>query len=116
MELETEAAGINLNRAVPVDIFTVEREDITEIGLAPANTATDNRTYVEAELVRPGHVLTEIHDTPRGTISSLAEQVVLIEGPVHIDEVINRIRDAWGLKRAGGRIQESRRGASRSRP
>jgi hypothetical protein len=37
----------------------------------------------------------------------MAEQVVAIEGPVHIDEVICRIRDAWGLKRAGGRIQDA---------
>ena len=37
----------------------------------------------------------------------MAEQVVAIEGPVHIDEIINRVRDAWGLKRAGGRIQDA---------
>ena len=29
------------------------------------------------------------------------------EGPVHIDEVTARIRDAWGAGRAGGRIREA---------
>jgi hypothetical protein len=33
--------------------------------------------------------------------------IVHIEGPVHTDEIISRIRDAWGAKRAGSRIQEA---------
>jgi hypothetical protein len=28
-----------------------------------------------------------------------------VEGPIHRDEVVNRVRDLWGLGRAGGRIQ-----------
>jgi len=30
-----------------------------------------------------------------------------MEGPVHISEVVRRIRVAWGIKRAGKRIQDS---------
>lgn len=30
-----------------------------------------------------------------------------IEGPVHTDEVVSRVRDAWGVKRAGSRIQDA---------
>ena len=33
--------------------------------------------------------------------------IVAIEGPVHAAEVVARVRDLWGLKRAGGRIQET---------
>jgi hypothetical protein len=35
----------------------------------------------------------------------LIEQVVKVESPVHIDEVIARLRSAWGLQRAGSRIE-----------
>jgi hypothetical protein len=32
---------------------------------------------------------------------------VLAEGPVHVDEVVRRIRTLWGLKRSGKKIQEA---------
>jgi very-short-patch-repair endonuclease len=96
-------------RAVPLEIVTIEREDITEIGLAPASDAatSPDDAYVEATPRRPKYAVTELHETPAGTLASLVEEVVKIEGPVHINEVTSRIRDAWGLKRAGGRIQQS---------
>jgi len=37
--------------------------------------------------------------------ATFVEEVVRIEGPVHLDEVTARIRSAWGLQRSGGRIQ-----------
>ena len=33
-------------------------------------------------------------------------QIVQIEGPVHEDELTARVRDLWGLGRAGSRIQD----------
>lgn len=101
-------------RAVAVDIVAVEREDFTEIGLErrgddlpDAVPEEAGNAYVEAVIERPMHVASELHDTPTGILADLAEKVVEVEGPVHIDEVIDRIRDAWGLKRAGGRIQSA---------
>jgi len=44
--------------------------------------------------------------TAYGALSALADQVVGIEWPVHVCELVNRVRDAGGLKRADGRIQE----------
>ncbi len=63
--------------------------------------------YVEASPQRPAHRTEEIHETPTGILTQLAVDVVRIEGPVHSDEVVARIRDAWGAKRAGSRIQEA---------
>lgn len=63
--------------------------------------------YVEASPQRPAHRAEDIHETPTGILTQLAVDVVGIEGPVHTDEVISRIRDAWGAKRAGSRIQEA---------
>lgn len=70
-------------------------------------TSTDSRLYVEAVLSRPSHSVGELHEAPTGILITLAEQVVTIEGPVHVDEIIDRIRNAWGLKRAGSRIQDA---------
>lgn len=105
-DYDARAAGRKASRAVPFEIVTVEREDVTEIGLV-ANDPTASRRYEEAIITRPSHLTCELHEAPRGILYSLAEKVVEIEGPVHIDEVVNRIRDAWGLKRAGGRIQDA---------
>lgn len=38
-------------------------------------------------------------------MSSIVQQVVEIEGPVHRAEVVARVRSMWGLQRSGGRIQ-----------
>ena len=35
------------------------------------------------------------------------EEIVEVESPVHIDEVVNRLRDAAGLQRAGNRIRNA---------
>lgn len=102
------AASARAARAVSVEIVTVEREDGTEIGFAPAgDESMANSAYVEAALTRPSRLTAELHETPTGILTALVEETVRIEGPVHIDEVIDRIRDAWGLKRAGGRVQQA---------
>jgi very-short-patch-repair endonuclease len=106
-EHDSQAAGVKATRAVNVEITTLQREGFTEVGLAAPDVGAANGLYEEAEITRPRHLLGELHDTPRGALSALAEEVVRIEGPVHACEVVNRIRDAWGLKRAGIRIQEA---------
>ncbi|MGY3230984.1 very-short-patch-repair endonuclease [Luteibacter sp. HA06] len=77
----------------------VERESVPEEG------AIAFPPYVEASLVRPPHRTEELHEVPMGVITQLVVDAVSIEGPVHADEVISRIRDAWGVRRAGSRIQ-----------
>jgi very-short-patch-repair endonuclease len=104
-EHDSQAAGVKATRAVNVEITTLEREGFTEVGLAAPDVEPVNTLYQEAELTRPSHLFGDLHEAPRGALSMLAEEIVRIEGPVHVCEVVNRIRDAWGLKRAGGRIQ-----------
>ena len=106
-EHDARAAGAKASRAVPINIFTVEREGFTEVGLTAMEAEPVSTLYEEAELTRPHHLVCELHEAPRGALSALAEEVVKIEGPVHVCEVVNRIRDAWGLKRAGARIQDA---------
>lgn len=108
-EHDADAGGRNF-RAVPLEIFSIEREDITEMGLARADepdVPVSSNLYVEAVLTRPAHRVEELHETPTGILTALVEEAVKVEGPVHIEEVIERIRSAWGLKRAGARIQQA---------
>lgn len=49
----------------------------------------------------------QIHEKSTNEIASVVSQIVDTEGPIHTSEVIRRIRIAWGLKRAGKRIQDS---------
>ncbi len=90
-------------RAVQVEIVTVERTDVTEIGLLPVSEDTTSTTaYVQAE-PRPA-LEHELHEAPVGMLAGLVKQIVDVEGPIHRDEIVVRIRTAWGLQRAGNRI------------
>ncbi|MBA1159208.1 DUF3320 domain-containing protein [Microvirga mediterraneensis] len=96
--------GARRHRAVPVEVVTVERADVTEIGLVDVvEDGLAERLYVEATPSRPGTY--ELHETPVGIMADLVDQVVKVETPVHIDEVVTRLRGAWNLQRAGARIQ-----------
>ncbi len=86
-----------------VSVVTVEREDHAEIGLERSGP---NRpaAYVEAIPAKPAYA-DELHEMPVAALSDLVKQIVSLEGPVHVDEVVVRLRAAWGLKRTGARIQ-----------
>lgn len=101
---ERERAGSLSGRAVPIDIVTFERAD----------TAADNGEGASGDdaLVGPYREASpqvplgqEMHEVSSGVMAELVEQVVAVEGPIHVDEVVVRLRTAWGLQRAGGRIQ-----------
>lgn len=62
--------------------------------------------YEEVALARPRHITTELHETSQGILTQLVVEAVRVEGPVHRDHVTTRVREAWGLKRAGSRIEE----------
>jgi superfamily I DNA and/or RNA helicase/very-short-patch-repair endonuclease len=49
----------------------------------------------------------QIHEKSTQDLANVVAQIVDIEGPILITEVIRRIRVSWGLKRAGKRIHDS---------
>ncbi|HKR62668.1 MAG TPA: DUF3320 domain-containing protein, partial [Thermoanaerobaculia bacterium] len=49
----------------------------------------------------------ELHLVAPELLAAAVEDVVRVEGPVHVDEVVRRIRTIWGLQRAGNRIREA---------
>lgn len=91
-------------RAVPVEVVTIERADVTEIGLEGVDVADSSSADYQEVQLRP-NVVGELHEAPIGAIVSLVKQTVEAEGPIHRDEVVTRIRSAWGLQRAGARIE-----------
>ena len=47
----------------------------------------------------------ELHEKSKFELATAIDQIVKVEGPIHYTEVIKRIRNHWGLKKAGKRIQ-----------
>ena len=91
-------------RAVPVEIVTVDRGPVIEIGLVDSNAANESDfAYIEA--TPSVNIEHELHETPLGILSEMVEQIVEIESPIHVSEVITRLRTLWGLQRAGARIE-----------
>lgn len=88
-------------RAVPIELVTWERDETPATGLA--EDALTSVPYREAVFAVPTRQ--EIHEIPVHTLAALAEQVVVAEGPVHGDEVANRLRSLWGLQKTGSRIR-----------
>ena len=101
---ERQHAGQAAVRAIPLEVVTVERADTTMTGLS--NVGEWQLTPVAYEEASPQVPLEqEMHEVPSGRMAELVELVVSVEGPVHVDEVVVRLRAAWGLQRAGARIQ-----------
>ena len=91
-------------RAVQVEVLAIDRDDVTEIGLEPVSERSGAEVYEETALrALPGYA--DIPSVPLQLLAALVETVVEIEGPVHLDVVVVRVRDAWGAGRAGSRIQ-----------
>ncbi len=49
----------------------------------------------------------ELHEFPPEKLAPAVANIVDVEGPVHFDEVVRRIRTLWGLNRAGSRIYQN---------
>jgi len=49
----------------------------------------------------------ELHEQSVSDLAPAVIQVVEVEGPIHFNEVVRRIRSLWGLGRAGRRIREA---------
>ena len=61
-------------------------------------------TYVEARFDVP--LATQPHELTAQQMADVLFRIVQVESPVHEDELTARVRDLWGLGRAGARIQD----------
>lgn len=99
-----EVEATSRQRAVPINVQSVDHGDYVEVGLVSADTLPDTEPYVEADFPVPSHQQ-DLHTVPAPRMAAFVRDVVQAEGPVHRSEVVVRIRSLWGLQRAGGRIQ-----------
>jgi very-short-patch-repair endonuclease len=64
--------------------------------------------YEVARLSPPSQPWLEMHDlAAHADLRRLIQQVVVAEGPVSREIVLRRVREAWGVGRAGARIREA---------
>ncbi len=88
---------LNENREVAENL--IDNNDSME----DPDPVKDYTTCVELGIPISG----QIHEKSNSELANVVCQIVDVEGPVHISEVVRRIRIAWGLKRAGKRIQDA---------
>ncbi|NET71396.1 MAG: DUF3320 domain-containing protein [Sphaerospermopsis sp. SIO1G2] len=68
------------------------------------NKASHTSPYKEAQF--PVSVEKEPHEVSDGNMANIVTKIVAIEGPVHEELVITRVRTLWNLGRAGTRIRK----------
>jgi very-short-patch-repair endonuclease len=101
---EEAGAGEAAKRPVPVEVSTVERGEFVEVGLINSEEELDITAYEEASFKVPSGQY-ELHLVPANIMAEIVADIVGIEGPIHQAEIVARVRDLWGLGRAGSRIQ-----------
>lgn len=47
------------------------------------------------------------HELPTIEMADVLHRIVQEEGPIHEDELVVRVKDIWGLQRAGSRVQDA---------
>jgi len=83
-------------------ILHLERNDLSHLAVP----------YSEARFPVPAGK--EPHELAPRELADIVHRIVELEGPIHEDEVVIRVRDLWGFARAGSRIQEAVAKAIRS--
>lgn len=75
---------------------------------APRETraAALNEPYKQANFV-PGNAALPPHEVPLASMTATVERIIQLEGPIHEEEIVSRVRDLWNLGRAGSRIQSA---------
>lgn len=58
--------------------------------------------YKEAVFMVPTNM--DPHEVPDWEMAGIVEKIIEVEGPIHIEEIVSRVRILWNLGRAGERI------------
>ena len=100
---------------------TLEKVKTTELVTEPKRIENHTKGFTEEDLFESYSEVSEykrcsslgvstwqkLHEISPYDLSTAVSKIARIEGPVHVDEVIRRIREHWGKKRSGRRIQEN---------
>jgi very-short-patch-repair endonuclease len=66
--------------------------------------------YIEAQISVPRHI--PPHALEPVEMAEVLMEILAVEAPIHIEELTVRVRELWGLGRAGSRIQDAVRSAA----
>lgn len=105
---ETGSEIISGSKAIPGSEVTPEtgREKTTQkVVDTPKSPLDEVSNYEVSNLKQNFKVTGELHNQPVGDVARAVMEVVEVEGPIHYDEVVKRVRTHWGLSRAGRRVQ-----------
>ncbi len=86
----------------PAENEEIQRE--SNDGARLEQTNQENPKYVVADILID-LVGQELHSIPIATLASWVHDIVRVESPIHSSEVVRRLSELAGLKRAGTRIQ-----------
>lgn len=107
-QLRMVAAAVEQAKLVlaeaPALVSVIEVEDEIEREIEWIEEAVLSTPYIEASFDVP--LGTAPHGLAIGRMADIVFQIVQIESPIHEEEVVARVRDLWGLGRAGSRIQD----------
>jgi very-short-patch-repair endonuclease len=106
---ERDTEDRHQKKAVPLNFTAEKRDDDSDVVTAHVGVGepaeSDTQLYMEASFSVKRDV--EPHLAPLADMTAYITKVVEIEGPVHEDEIVARIRALWGLGRAGSRIRKA---------
>jgi very-short-patch-repair endonuclease len=83
-----------------------ETEEHVTFGSVAASRFDDIAPYEVCRSLRIP-IVGELHELRPEDLALVVEDVVVVETPVIVSEVVRRIRTIWGLQRAGNRIREA---------
>lgn len=95
------AAPVPVSMPVPAPQPLIRREAPRLEAAAEESIA---QPYRQANFA-PGNPSLEPHEVPVPSMAHTVTKIIEIEGPIHEDEIVARVRDLWKLGRAGSRIQ-----------
>ena len=105
------------------DIIQIADEDYKEIEKERFKSNNTLKAFDDNKLPKRGNIEDEIveykfasgfglnsqkdlFDQPIGNVSNSITEIVNVEGPIHVDEVVKRVKDSCNIKRAGSKMKK----------
>jgi len=97
--------GVSSRQAVPLsfEVEALDDHDVVTAVVEGAASSSGRAPYREASF--QVNTACEPHAAPLADMTAYVFKIVEEEGPIHIDEIATRVRELWGLQRAGARIR-----------
>lgn len=105
--LEERVAKLERSRSLSSSAKSSATPQGAAINAAKLDLTGWTKPYEIAEL-EPAETWIELHEpSARPHLQRMIREVVSIEGPITERLALDRVRRAWGLRRAGGRVQQA---------